>query len=100
MERLALQAPEQSQALALAVSPDGQSLAVCYGLTTAAGHITVTRGLDAATGKELRTLSAAEKSFPGRSIAFSPDGKRIAQSGDDADVLLCSADSGEVKAKL
>src|SRR5262249_21129999 len=74
--------------------------AVCYGLTTAAGHITVTRVLDATTGKELLTLSGAEKSFPGRSIAFSPDGKLIAQSGDDADVLLCSADSGEVKARL
>src|SRR5262249_413855 len=32
-------------------------------------------------------------------LAFSPDGKVIAQS-DMGDVLLCSADSGEVKAKL
>jgi RNA polymerase sigma factor (sigma-70 family) len=91
-ERLCINAPEVSQAFALAVSPDGKRIAVCYG--------TVTSVLDAKTGKELVTLSGTEKAMPGRSIAFSPDGKLIAQSGDYADVLLCSADSGEVKATL
>src|SRR5262249_58603130 len=91
-ERLAIKAPEQSQAYALAVSPDGKTIAVCYG--------TKNRVLDATTGKELLRLSGAEKSFPRSGLAFSPDGKLIAQSGDDVDVLLCSADSGEVKARL
>src|SRR5262249_56011585 len=91
-ERLAIKAPEKSQAYALAVSPDGKTIAVCYG--------TATKVLDATTGKELLTLAGTEKSFPRSGLAFSPDGKLIAQSGDDVDVLLCSADSGEVKARL
>src|SRR5947209_1735126 len=60
-ERLAIKAPKPSQAFALAVSPDGKTIAVNYG--------TVTRVLDATTGKELLTLSRTEKWFPERPLA-------------------------------
>jgi hypothetical protein len=44
-------------------------------------------------------LAGTEKGYP-RGLAFSRDGKLIAQSGDEGNVLLCSADSGQVNATL
>jgi DNA-binding beta-propeller fold protein YncE len=91
-QRLTIKAPKESrQTYNVAISPDGKMIAVCYAFTT--------KVLDATNGRELVTLSATDKGRP-RGLAFSPDGKLIAQTGDDGDVLLYSADSGEVKTTL
>jgi RNA polymerase sigma factor (sigma-70 family) len=90
-ERLAVKNDGWGQSWNVAISPDGKRIAAAFGPDT--------KVLDATNGMEVVTLAGTEKAHP-KAIAFSPDGKLIAQSADLGDVLLCSADFGEVKAKL
>ena len=67
----------------LAYSPDGQRIAVSY--ETATSH----RVRDARSGQEVLELtSAADDEFRYATIAFSPDGSRLACASDDGKVRI------------
>jgi WD40 repeat protein len=90
-QRLAITAPEsEKQTFAVAISPDGGGLAV--------GYEQGAKVLDAAAGRELAAL-------PSRAclaIAFSPDGKTVAQGHmlEKHPITLADASSGQALAEL
>jgi DNA-binding beta-propeller fold protein YncE len=99
-ERFTIQPPDAGirQAFGVAVSPDGKRIAVTYDFTGP-------KVFDVTTGQELVSLPQTAVPMPG--VAYSPDGKLIALADTtvtgnvvDAHVLLLSADSGEVRARL
>ena len=55
---------------------------------------------DAATGKQLLTFSGHGKGVRSSGIAFSPDGKWVATSGNDGTVQVWEAETGNVVFKL
>jgi WD40 repeat protein len=75
-ERLAL------DAWAVAVSPDGKTLAC----SVASGADWAVVLVELATGKERRRFAGHQ--LPVRVLTFSPDGKTLASGGDDATVLV------------
>src|SRR5947209_444543 len=71
--------------LAVAVSPDGKSLA-------SAGADKSIRFWEVATGKPGRVIRHTHEVY---ALAFSPDGKRLASGGADRAVTLWDVASGE-----
>jgi WD40 repeat protein len=55
---------------------------------------------DAATGKEVLSFSGHGQGVGNNGITFSPDGKWVATSGDDATIQVWDAQSGQVIFKL
>ena len=76
----------------LAFSPDGTRLAVASGEGASIW--------DAATGKQQLTFSGHGKGVRNGGIAFSPDGKWVASSGNDGTVQVWEAETGKVIFKL
>ncbi len=80
----------------VAFSPDGKRLASGSGTLNAtkqdlvAGEVKV---WDAQTGQEILTLKGYKHHV--NSVAFSPDGKRLASAGDERGVTLCDAQTGQ-----
>ena len=72
-----------------AFSPDGRTLVLKQGFDLYV--------LDAATGKELRTIEGAAQESAERSgvLAFTPDGKAIATISDGKDIHLIDFESGK-----
>ena len=76
----------------LAFSPDGTRLA--------SANQEGASIWDAATGKQLLTFSGHGKGVRSSGIAFSPDGKWVATSGNDGTVQVWEAETGNVVFKL
>ena len=72
----------------IAFSPDGTRLALTNGEGASIW--------DAATGKQLLTFSGHGKGVRNNGIAFSPDGKWVASSGNDGTVQVWEAGTGKV----
>jgi WD40 repeat protein len=70
----------------VALSPDGKVIA-------GGGRDNAIKLWDAATGRELFTLTGHRKSI--RDLAFSPDNKLLASASQDADVKLWSVTTGQ-----
>jgi WD40 repeat protein len=80
---------------AIAVSPDGQVLAVVHGLIMGSTDHDVTL-LDAMTGQELRKLTGHEGNI--RALAFSGDGKLLASAAQlDINVMLAGGAIGKIR---
>jgi WD40 repeat protein len=69
-------------------SPDGQRLA-----TSSGGGMELVRVWDARTSQELVTLKAGSGSV--QSVAFSPDGRRLAAAWNDTRVVVWNAGAGQ-----
>jgi serine/threonine protein kinase/WD40 repeat protein len=79
--------PTESRFRAVAFSPDGKVLAV------AGGQDTTISLLDAKTGTVVRSLSGHRGSV--FTLAFSPDGSRLASGGDDNAIIIWEPISGD-----
>jgi RNA polymerase sigma factor (sigma-70 family) len=90
-ERLFVESPaDKRQIFGVAISPDGKKVVTVVGGDGA-------KVLDATTGQELAALPEGAEA----ELTFSPDGKLIAQRDKGRrNILLCSAESGDVKATL
>jgi WD40 repeat protein len=78
---------ESRRSFALALAPDGRTFA----LSSTDGKVYL---VDAATGRLEQTLSPHVPG-PIKSLAFSPDGKRLASAGWDRTVRISPLDGGE-----
>lgn len=80
------------RALALAFSPNGESLAVGGGLPSRGGELKVFRTADGQLVKEFNR----PHNDTVLSAGFSPDGKRLAAAGADRAVKIFNVETGEV----
>jgi WD40 repeat protein len=98
---------QQQPILAVASSRDGKIVASASGPVPSASPVLdpgesrhgqqELKLWDAATGKELRTLEAYTSSlFNTRSLAFSPDGRRVAAFGREGGIRVWETSSGKV----
>jgi WD40 repeat protein len=83
--------PYQVKVFAVAVSPDGRTIA------SGASDRTV-RLWEAATGEERATLRT-HPSHP-RAVAFTPDGRTVASGGADGAIILWDTATGQARARL
>jgi RNA polymerase sigma factor (sigma-70 family) len=82
----------ESQALFLAISPNGKTLAASC--TDSSVQL-----LDARTGEKRVALAGSIRGYI-RGLAFTPDGKTIAGTGDDNQLRLWDVDSGQLMKAL
>src|SRR5436190_16228777 len=84
--------PHATRFSALVFSPDGRLLA------TTAGQSKLVWLWDASTGKLVRKLSGM--SYPGRAVAFSPDGRHVAAMQAGPNIHLREVETGKGVAVL
>ncbi|MBL7187157.1 MAG: protein kinase [Phycisphaerae bacterium] len=75
--------------MAIAVSPDGRCIASASGGTVGSGSVKV---LDTATGSVVMTLQHNDLVY---TVAYSPDGKRIASAGVERTIKIWDVASGD-----
>jgi RNA polymerase sigma factor (sigma-70 family) len=85
----------------VAFSPDGRTVAAAgFHLEKPFGHPSTLLGIyDVQTGKRVQTL-AGHTEWESYAIAFSPDGKLFASSGQDKQILVWELATGELRHRL